>query len=166
MIILGIDPGTTSIGYAFLKKTKENRNPKLLTADLVFITSKSGAGRLEELHRHLNHLIRKWKPETVSTEKLFFAQNTKTAMEVSEARGTILLTAALAGLNVYEYTPLEMKMALTGDGRADKTQVKKMVRLMMPETANLKAKDDVFDAIALALTCFFKEHNTLKGREK
>lgn len=158
MVILGIDPGTTSIGYALIEGMR-GKNPRLLDAGLISIFASSRPQRLKELHIHIKTLLNSWKPDVAATERLFFAKNTKTAMEVSEARGVILLTVTLAEVNVYEYTPLETKLAITGDGRADKSQVKKMVHLTMPETANLKAKDDVFDAIAVALTCFFKERN-------
>ena len=157
MIILGIDPGTTSIGYALIKG-KSGVKPRLLAADIISITSSSRTDRLRELHQHVSKLLDRWKPDVMAIERIFFAKNTKTALEVSEARGALLLTTTLAGITVYEYTPLEIKLVITGDGRADKTQVKKMIRLTLPENANLKARDDVFDAIAIALTFFFKEH--------
>lgn len=154
MFILGIDPGTFSIGYSILKGGVK---PHLEESGLVRITKKGGAERLKELYEGLRVLLKKWEPEAVAVEKLFFAKNTKTAISVSEARGVILLTTALAGLRPYEYTPLEVKKTVTGDGRADKIQIKKMVQLILPETRELRARDDVFDAIAVALTCHFKE---------
>lgn len=154
-IILGIDPGTTSIGYAAIER---DRKPILREAGLIKITDQSAPARLKKLHYEILELIKKWKPEFMATERLFFAKNAKTAMAVSEARGVILLTSSLAGINVLEYTPLEVKKAVTGDGKADKIQVKKMVQLVLPETATLKAQDDVFDAIALALTGYYQSH--------
>ncbi len=153
-MILGIDPGTTAVGYALIKK---GPLPKMKTAGLFPITSRHRPGRLLELHQALKDLIDRQRPAVMALEKLFFAKNAKTALAVSEARGVILLTAALAGLKVLEYTPLEIKKALTGYGNADKLQVEKMVRLTLKEARGLKARDDVFDAIAVALTCLFRD---------
>lgn len=157
MTILGIDPGTTAIGWAVVENPQ---SPKLIDAGLFTITSRERGEQLSELYSELFSLIKRTKPHIAAIEKLFFAKNTKTAMAVSETRGVILLTAALAKISVREYTPLEVKRAVTGDGAADKFQVRKMVQLILKETARLNARDDVFDAIALALTCAFKE----KGR--
>jgi len=126
MIILGIDPGTTAIGFAVLKS---GRPPRLLDAGLIPITTAGTAERLVELHRGLSRLIATAKPDAAAVEKLFFAKNTKTAMAVAEARGAILLTAALARVSVYEYAPVEIKKIVTGDGAADKKAVQKMVML-------------------------------------
>ena len=95
----------------------------------------------------------------VALERLFFAKNVKTALEVAEARGAILLTTSLAGLSIREYTPLEVKKTVTGDGNADKKQIQKMLKLTLKEVDAIDARDDVFDAIAVALTCHFKERN-------
>ena len=118
--------------------------------------------RLAELHRGLLGLIAQWKPDAVAIEKLFFASNARTAMAVAEARGVLLLTAVLGGTNVYEYTPAEIKKTITGQGNADKLQVRKMLALTMPETKEMRGRDDMFDAIAVALTCHFKEKGRLR----
>lgn len=156
MIILGIDPGTTAIGFAVLKS---GRPPRLVDAGLIPVHAADTAERLAELHRGLSRVIKTAKPDAAAVEKLFFAKNTKTAMAVAEARGAILLTAALARVSVYEYAPAEIKKIVTGDGAADKKAIRKMVLLTLPETENLKARDDVFDAIAAALACHFMEFN-------
>lgn len=150
MIILGIDPGTIRVGYALLES---GIKPRLLASGLLSINSVQDQRRLEELHLGLKKLIEKWQPEIAAVERLFFAKNTKTALAVAEARGVILLTTALAQVEVAEYTPLEMKKIVTGEGSADKTQVQKMIRLTLKETNTLKVQDDVFDAIGLALAC-------------
>ena len=155
MIILGIDPGTTSIGYALLDCT--GRQPKLLEARLVPLAASLPEDRLMDIHREIKKIIEQWKPRAVSVEKLFFAKNAKTAIAVAEARGVILLTAMLARIKVYEYTPLTIKKVVTGDGNADKMQVQKMVRLTLKETADLPSQDDVFDAIASTLCCLYQE---------
>ncbi len=159
MIILGIDPGTTAIGCAVVEA---DMPPRVLHAGLISIRSREPAERLAELHRGMEEMIKKWRPEVASVEKLFFAANTKTAIAVAQARGVILLTAGLHGISVVEYTPRQIKKALTGDGGADKEQVKKMVKLTIPEAADLVARDDVFDAIASALACSFQEKLHLK----
>ena len=159
MIILGIDPGTTSIGYALLDCSA--RQPKLLEADLVPLKTSLPEERLMDIHREIKKVIERWEPHAASVEKLFFQKNVKTAISVSEARGVILLTAMLARIKVYEYTPLTIKKVVTGDGNADKRQVQKMVRLTLKETADLPSQDDVFDSIASALCCFYQEGATL-----
>lgn len=155
MIILGIDPGTTSVGYAVLNGISPK--PQLLDSGLLPIHSKHTEDRLMEIHQQMTKVIHQWKPTCASVEKLYFAKNIKTAISVSEARGVILLTAALAGITLYEYTPLTIKKIVTGDGNADKTQVQKMVQLTLTETASMRSQDDVFDAIASALCCFYQE---------
>lgn len=152
MNILGIDPGTTSIGYAIVQSAHEAR---LAESGLISIATTTTQDRLLELHRNLTQIIHRHKPHCMAIERLFFAKNTKTALSVAEARGVTLLTATLAEISIYEYTPLEIKKVITGDGRADKTQVQKMVMLTLPNTAPKKARDDVYDAIAAALTHHF-----------
>lgn len=150
MIILGIDPGTIRVGYAVLETSRETR---VAECGLISVKSKDKIERLAEIAKKIKDIIRKWKIDVLSIEKLFFFKNAKTAMAVSEARGVILLTAAEAGLRVYEYTPLEVKQRVTGFGGADKKQVEKMVRLLTKlETPNLA--DDVTDAIAIALAAY------------
>lgn len=163
MIILGVDPGTVLIGYAFIDM--ERQTPRLLDANLLRVTSVAPESRLEELHQELKKLIHKWKPKAVAVERLFFTKNQKTAMRVAESRGAILLTSALAGLKVFEYTPLEIKKTIAGDGNADKAQLQKMLVLTLPSLGSLKARDDVFDAIAIGLTLCYKEKNMFVRHE-
>lgn len=155
MLILGIDPGTISAGYALLENKKGGL--RILAADLLKINSPQKEKRLEEIHHGVRVLIESWHPQILAIEGLFFAKNQKTAIDVAQARGVILLTAVLAGLKVYEYTPLEIKKIVSGDGRADKSQIKKILGLTLPEIKNLKAADDVFDAAAVALACYYKD---------
>ena len=156
MIILGIDPGTTSIGYAVLDCTNR-REPRILEARLLSLVSVALEDRLMTVHGEIEKIITQWHPHAASVEKLFFAKNTKTAMAVSETRGVILLTVKLAGIKVYEYAPLTIKKVVTGDGSADKAQVQKMVRLILQEARALASQDDVFDAIASALCCLYQQ---------
>lgn len=154
MTLLGIDPGTTAIGYALIEN---GYRPRLRRAGLFPIGARAPEERLSELYRFLTAIIAEEKPDACAVEKLFFVKNIKTGMGVAEARGVILLTITLAGLKVFEYTPLEIKRLVTGDGNADKLQVRKMIHLAFPETKNERWKDDVFDAIAVALGCLLKE---------
>ncbi len=153
MKILGIDPGTTAIGYAILEG--DRRDLRLHAAHLISITGSAPEERLRALETGIAALIREWKPEVLAIERLFFNKNQKTALAVAEARGVILLTATTHGLKVYEYTPLQVKKTVTGDGKADKRQVQKMVRVTLGASAPARARDDVFDAIAIALTCVY-----------
>lgn len=155
MIILGIDPGTTAVGYAFLEG---GQTVRVLEAGLLSVRSHASSKRLCEIHDDLTRLIQKWNPDVAGVERLFFTKNIKTALGVSEARGVILLTTALAGLPTLEYTPLEVKKVVTGDGNADKNQMKKMIQLTLKDTRKFTFRDDVFDAIGIALTCFYTAH--------
>lgn len=150
MIILGIDPGTTKIGYALLRADLAKID--IGEAGLIPIKSAEKERRLLELHGSLKDLLARVQPQALAVEKLFFAKNQKTALAVSEARGVILLTTALAGVNIFEYTPLEIKKSVTGDGGADKLQIKKMIALILRDSPIPRYQDDVFDAIAVALT--------------
>ncbi len=149
MKILGIDPGSGIIGFGVVEK---GRSLKLVDAGVIRTTiGLSDSERLVELYESMEQLIQELKPDVASVEKLFFAQNVTTAMSVSQARGVILLTIARAGLPIYEYTPLQIKMAMTGYGRASKNQIQEMVRVQL----GLKQKpkpDDCADALAAALT--------------
>jgi crossover junction endodeoxyribonuclease RuvC len=149
MKILGIDPGSGIIGFGLVEKTLKN---KLIDAGVIRTTiGDQDAERLVELYQSMKEIIAELKPDVASVEKLFFAQNVTTAMKVSQARGVILLALAEAQIPIYEYTPLQIKMAMTGYGRATKAQIQEMVRVQL----GLKTKpkpDDCADALACALT--------------
>ena len=150
MRILGIDPGTGILGFGVI----DSRAGKgtLVDAGVIRTTAKEDdAVRLKTIFDELTQIIKETNPTEMSVEKLFFAQNVTTAMSVSQARGVILLCGKQAGLNIFEYTPLQIKQALTGYGRADKKQIQEMVRVIL----NLKEvpkPDDAADAIACAIT--------------
>lgn len=151
MIVLGIDPGTAKIGWGFIKKTKK----ELKTIDYGLITTPadlSTAERLNKLHKELDLLIKKHKPNIVAVEDIFFFKNLKTAIKVSQARGVILLTAAKLKLKIEEYTPLQVKQAVACYGRADKAQVQKMVKTLL-NLKEIPKPDDAADALAIAICC-------------
>lgn len=149
MIILGIDPGTATTGYGLIKKT----GSKLEFIDFGCIltpASLSLSDRLEIIATELDKIIEKYKPSQIAVEELFFAANTKTAIAVGHARGVILLGGKKKGLSLFEYTPLEVKMAITGYGRADKNQVQQMVKSLL-SLAEIPKPDDAADALAVAI---------------
>jgi crossover junction endodeoxyribonuclease RuvC len=150
MRILGIDPGFDRIGVAIVEK--ENGSETLVYSTCI-ITNRADAfvDRLAALARELRAIIAEYHPEICAIETLLFAANKKTAMQVSEARGAILLVAREAGLNILEYSPLQIKTAITGYGKAEKTQVDMMVRQLVTVPEG-KRMDDEMDAIAVGLT--------------
>ncbi|NLZ24602.1 crossover junction endodeoxyribonuclease RuvC [Candidatus Dojkabacteria bacterium] len=150
MRILGIDPGLATTGWAIVDFDKEC-NP--IVVDYGAIITPKGVPvpqRLLEIYSDLEELIEKYKPELAGVETLIFYKNVKTAMSVGEARGVILLVLEKSGIPVKEHTPLQVKSAVTGYGRADKRQVQKNVQ-MLCNLDELPKPDDAADAIAIAL---------------
>lgn len=147
--VLGIDPGTTRLGFAVAEGSAQSIR---LVASGVLGKAKSGrSARLMAIHDGLQELIRVHAPDVVALEKLFFSKNVKTAFEVAEARGIILLTAEIAARRVYECSPQEVKIALTGQGNATKQQVAAMAKQILKLHA-LPRLDDESDAMAIAIT--------------
>ena len=159
MIILGIDPGTTRVGYAVIEK-KDSDNLNLLICGCLESKNKEQKDRLKEISDLILDLILKYRPEVLAIEKLFFTKNAKTALAVAEARGVIINSAN--SLNIREFTPLEIKVAITGYGKAEKEQVKKMAcRILKLE--KMPKIDDTSDALAIALTaCYTNPKFTIK----
>lgn len=156
MIIIGIDPGTATTGYGIIKTgnlNRKNRNKNLKVLDYGCIITKPEipqAERLKKLNNELNKIIKKHKPAVLAVENVYFFKNLKTAIPVSQAKGVILLTAAKNKIPVYEFTPLQMKMAITGYGKAEKKQVQKMLQTLL-KLDDLPKKDDAADALGIAL---------------
>lgn len=149
MIILGIDPGTATTGYAVVEKGK-NKTSLRDCGVIKTEKTKDSAQRLKEISEGLSKLLRKWRVEELSLELVFFNTNAKTAFAIGESRGVIKLAAAELNVPVFEYTPLQVKMALTGYGRAEKRQIGEMVRREFKLKAAPKP-DDAADAVAIAL---------------
>lgn len=150
MRILGIDPGTGILGFGVI----DAAGGKATLVDGGVIRTpvhEDDAVRLVTIFDELSEVIKATKPDAMSVEKLFFAQNVTTAMTVSQARGVILLCGKQAGLEIFEYTPLQIKMAISGYGRADKKQMQEMVRVILG-LKEVPKPDDCADAIAAALT--------------
>src|SRR3989344_4108678 len=142
MIILGIDPGTTRIGIGVIKKDKNK------TSCLYYGLIKQPSPAL--ITGEILQLISKYKPDVAAVEKLFFFKNQKTIISVSEMRGTILAVLAMQGVPVQEFTPLQVKQAVSGYGRAEKSQVELMVRLILNLKDEIKP-DDAADGLAIAI---------------
>lgn len=156
MIILGIDPGIADTGFGVIKKT----NGGFRTLAHGTITTKKTdalADRLAQLFAAVRGLIKKHKPTRIAVEELFFAKNAKTAMTVAHARGVILLSAHEAGCVVEEYTPLQVKQALTGYGAADKRQIQHMVKTIL-SLKTIPKPDDAADALAIAICAGQTKH--------
>jgi len=154
MRILGIDPGFGTIGFAILDVHRGERT----LIDVGVIRTEPGrefGDRLIEIHKDMQELISHYKPDSVAIEKVYFSKNVTTGIQVSQAKGVILLAIAEAGIIPTQYSPSEMKAALTGDGKADKAAIQKMVMLEMGLSSPPKP-DDAADALSLALTLSFE----------
>ncbi len=151
MIILGIDPGTATTGFGVIDYKKR----KLICLDygVIETSPREDAGeRLKQLNSDLDGIIKKYKPGMAAVESLFFFKNLKTAMPVSQARGVIIYTLAKKNIPIVEYTPLQAKIAVTGYGKATKTQVQKMVKNIL-NLDKVPKPDDAADALAIAICC-------------
>ena len=150
MRILGIDPGTGILGFGIIEATKGQA--QLVDAGVIRTPVKQDdAIRLQTIYEELTDIIAASKPTIMSVEKLFFIRNVTTAMTVAQARGVVLLCGRQAGLEIFEYTPLQIKMAITSYGRADKKQIQEMVRVIL-QLDEVPKPDDCADALAAALT--------------
>ena len=150
MIIFGIDPGTAITGFGIIKKNDELE--LIEYGSIETSISLTTAERLKKLHDQLNVLIKKYKPDAVAVEDIFFFKNLKTVIKVSQARGVILLTIAESKIPIFELTPLQIKQAVTGYGRAEKIQVQKMVKILL-NLDKIPKPDDAADALAAAICC-------------
>ncbi len=148
-IILGIDPGIADTGYGIIKE--EGSKLTCLTYGTIKTNSKSDLiSRLEILHKELDKIIKKYKPKLVAVEQLFFNKNVRTALIVGQARGVALLTIKQNKLPIIEFTPSQVKQAVSAYGQASKNQVQKMVKLML-NLKELPKPDDAADALATAI---------------
>ena len=151
MIVMGIDPGYAITGYGIVEKI--GNNFKLI--DYGAVTTDAGVDfpkRLDILYSGLTDIINKYNPEIIGMEELFFNKNIKTAIAVGQGRGVAVLAVQRAGKPLYEYTPLQVKQAVVGYGRAEKMQVQKMVQIML-KLKSIPKPDDAADALAVAICC-------------
>ncbi len=149
MRILGIDPGLAVVGYGLVEYN--GNNIKMLEYGVIKTPANSPIPkRLGTIYREINQIISDYQPEEAAIEELFFSKNVKSAIDVSQARGVAVLACENNGLDIYEYTPLQVKKNVVGFGRADKQQVQEMVRMILNLT-NLPSPVDASDALALAI---------------
>lgn len=163
MVILGIDPGSAITGYSIVKrgknKTLEVVDFGCIVADKFLTTGE----RLKKINREITKLIEKHKPDIMSVENLYFFKNVKTVMPVSQTKGVILLAAANKKIPVMEFTPLQVKMAIAGYGRAEKKQIQEMIKKTvcldgLDMKKKHRKKDDAFDALGVAICACFKAY--------
>jgi crossover junction endodeoxyribonuclease RuvC len=159
--IISIDPGYERLGICVLKKDFITKKITITHSE-CFKTSKELVfqDRLLDIGNHLEIIIKKYKPSNMAIESLFMSTNQKTALKVSEVKGVLIYISKKLDLNVFEYTPLQIKSAITGNGKSDKTAVQKMLYILMPELKKMDKKiDDEHDAIACGLTHFALERS-------
>lgn len=169
MKVISIDPGYERVGVAILEKPdlplpgdSGGSREKIIFSDCIQTSPKmSHPERLSLVGNKVAGLIQDYKPTFFATESLFFKNNQKTAMKVSEARGVVIYEAKRAGLKIFEYTPLQIKMAVTGYGKSEKNQVMNMVKRLIKIDKDIKY-DDEYDAIAVGLTFFATDSNQFK----
>ena len=162
MKVLAIDPGYDRVGFAILEK-KERASQEIVHFSSCFTTVRTLAftERLKAVGEEMERLIEIFKPEVCAIEKLYFVTNQKTAMAVSEARGAFLYIAAKNSLPIFEYTPLEIKSAVTGHGHSDKRQIITMIPRLVAIDKTIR-HDDEYDAIAIGITCLARVKNIPK----
>ncbi|WP_461362868.1 crossover junction endodeoxyribonuclease RuvC [Candidatus Darwinibacter acetoxidans] len=157
MIILGIDPGTAITGFGVVR-VEHNRHTVLGYGAIRTSSKEATAKRLETIYQELSSLIKEFEPDCLAVEELFFNKNSATALAVGQARGVAILAGSHAGLPVYEYTPLQVKTAVTGYGRADKEQVAYMVRMILG-LQTTPQPDDITDALAICICHGYNSNN-------
>ena len=150
MRILGIDPGYATIGYGVID-TSGNKSKAVDYGVITTPKNENIAVRLAMIYDSMTEIINKFKPDEIAVEELFFVQNVTTGINVAHARGIILLASTHACGRIYEYTPLQIKQAMTGYGRAEKRQIQEMVKVYL-HLQSIPRPDDAADALAIALT--------------
>ncbi|MFA6272505.1 MAG: crossover junction endodeoxyribonuclease RuvC [Patescibacteria group bacterium] len=157
--ILGVDPGFALVGWGVV----EGIHDKLVAKDYGYIETDKSLPlekRLAIIHKELQKIIRKFKPDVVSVEELFFFKNAKTVLAVSQARGVILLAAEQSKVPVHEFTPLQVKQTICGYGRAEKAQIQKMIKIIL-KLKTVPKPDDTADALAIAVCSAVSKNNYL-----
>ena len=162
MIVLGIDPGFAIVGYGFV----EYKGSKFTPLEYGAITTEAHTPMMErfkKLYDGMCEILDRIRPDAVAIEELFFNSNQKTAIAVAQARGILLIAAINKGIPVYEYTPLQVKQAVVGYGRAEKVQIQQMVKIML-NLEKVPKPDDTADALAIAICHAHSNHgNKLLG---
>ncbi len=149
-LILGIDPGIADTGYGIIQKDKSNNLSCIDYGSIKTLAKIEMPERLEIINKELSKIIKKYKPNLIAVEQLFFCKNVKTALAVGQARGVVMLTARQNRIPTVEFTPLQVKQAVAAYGQASKLQVQKMVKLLL-NLEQLPKPDDAADALAIAI---------------
>jgi len=161
MRIISIDPGFERVGIAIIEKTFLKKDILVYSNCFKTTTKISLNERIKNIGNEVEKIIKKYKPEALAIEKLYFTTNQKTVMGVAEARGVIIYVATKNNLSVYEYTPPQIKVAVTGYGKASKTMIMSMVPKLIDVDSGINS-DDELDAIAIGLTCLACENLDFK----
>ena len=165
MVVIGLDPGTASTGYGLVREDGGGALTGLAFGVIQTAARTPPAERLAQLHRELTEIIRLHNPDAAAVEALFFQKNVTTAISVAQGRGAALVALAQAGVEVAEYTPMEIKQAIAGYGGADKAQMQQMVRALLG-LKDLPRPDDAADALAVAICHLHSRKNReLYGKE-
>lgn len=160
MIILGIDPGVISTGYGIL--SIKGREVRIVDYGIIKISKEEQLpSRLADVYKKIDNICLQYRPDVLALEDVFFNRNVRTALTVGHIRGAIILAAVHHGLSVYTYTPLQIKQAVTGFGRADKEQVQKMLKIIL-KIPDVPQPDHAADALATALCHSYYAHSLLK----
>lgn len=165
MIILGLDPGTAKTGYGIVKKELDG---SIVCINFGCIETPAGtnpAFRLNILRNEIKRILSDYLPQNAGVEQLFFTVNAKTAISVAHARGVILETLYSSDIGVYEFTPLQVKQSVTGYGKADKSQVQKMVKALL-KLDRIPKPDDAADALAVAICCAYSINSNFNLNSK
>ena len=150
MRVLGIDPGTAIVGYSIIDNSKKKYD--VLDYGCIFTEKDEDMSiRLEKIYDSLDEIVKRYKPTDMAIEDLFFFKNQKTVIKVGQARGVITLVGQKNKLNLFSYTPLQVKMGIAGYGRADKKQIQQMVKMIL-HLDEIPKPDDAADALAIAIT--------------
>ncbi len=149
MRVIGIDPGVAITGYGLIEESGGDYR-YIASGSVRTQKDRDSASRLMEIHDCIYDLVAEYSPQALAVEKLFFSKNVRTAFQVGEARGVIILAAARCSIDLFEYTPLQVKQAVAGYGKAEKMQVQKMVQMLL-KLHTLPKLDDEADALAVAL---------------
>lgn len=161
MIILGIDPGYAIVGWGVIEYTAN----RFTVVDYGAVTTEAGTpfnDRLKEVYDGIDSIMKRYSPEALSIEKLFYNTNAKTVIDVAQARGVINLAAVQNNIPIFEYTPLQVKQSVVGYGRAEKKQVQEMTRVIL-KLAKIPKPDDTADALAMAI-CHAHASGSMLGR--
>lgn len=156
MLVIGIDPGTATTGYGLVQEDESGNLQAIAYGVIETSARQEMPQRLYELYQQLRDIVLLHRPDCAAVEKLFFQKNVRTALSVGQARGVALLVLAEAQLDIYEFTPLEIKQAISGFGSADKIQVQQMVRVLL-NLEEIPSPDDAADALAIAI-CHIHTH--------